>query len=92
MQDRNPCFALRAAQCKGIIGREAVVRDLKAGGVLAGGRFIDRLAGTQRPKRCRLTTGPHTGEVRMRAEYEIVEFCEPGDAEGLVAAGWETKE
>jgi len=73
---------------RSVLLREAVVRDLRDGGTLVGARFMDRLAGRNRPKRCQLLTGEHAGETRMRGDYEVLEFCEPGQAPGLLAMVW----
>jgi hypothetical protein len=53
-----------------IIGRLALVRDLKAGrSTLVGGRFVDR-------DRCIIKTGEHAHEERAAGEYEVLELCE----------------
>jgi len=74
---------------KNIIGRLCVVRDLKGTGkTVVEAMVIDRVAGEQKAKRVRLQTGEHFGEVRLPGEYELLEFCEPGEAPSLIAAAW----
>jgi hypothetical protein len=47
---------------------------------------IDHGQGIKTPKRMRLQTGEHFGEVRMPGEYELLEFVEPGEAPSLIAS------
>jgi len=53
-----------------IIGQTLVVR---CDNCIVGAKVIDRVAGTQLPKRVRLLTGEHVGEVRMLSQYQVIE-------------------
>lgn len=59
-----------------VIGRGCLVRDLKVpqAHLYCGATVIDQVFKTNNAKRIRLQTGEHAGEVRMRGEYEIMEF------------------
>lgn len=65
-------------QQRSVIGRNAIVRDLKlmGGRLLVGATIIDAIAGVNRAKRVRLQTGEHAGEVRIPGEYTIMEFTD----------------
>lgn len=67
-----------------VIGRYCMVRDGEHGPIVLA-NVIDKIAGTNKAKRIRLQTGDHAGEVRMRGEYEFLEFIECGDAPTGVA-------
>jgi hypothetical protein len=57
---------------KTIIGKRVLVKDnTEPKGVYVGGVVIDKIAGTEYPKRVRLMTGEHSGEVRMLDEYKL---------------------
>jgi hypothetical protein len=73
---------------KNVIGKLAIVRDTKTGNTIVEAMVIDKVAETQRAKRIRLQTGEHFGEVRLPGEYELMEFCTPGEAPGFLAAVW----
>lgn len=72
-----------------IIGRMCIVRDLReAARILVAALIIDKVAGTNHAKRIRLQSGEHFGEVRMPGEYDLIEFCEVGEAPACLAAAW----
>ncbi len=71
-----------------IIGRLCVIRDRKEPNTIVEAMVIDRTTTGNHAKRVRLQTGEHFGEVRMPGEYELMEFCEPGEAPSLIAAAW----
>lgn len=50
---------------------------VRADGVVCEATVIDAVAGTGRAKRIRLQTGEHFGEVRMPADYELIDFITP---------------
>jgi hypothetical protein len=56
---------------KNNIGRWCMVR---AFGEYVGATVMDLIAGTNKPKRIRLQTGEHAGEVRTLGEYDFIEF------------------
>ncbi len=60
-----------------VIGKWALVRDTKIEPkTCIGAMVIDHIFGTNDPKRIRLQTGEHAGEVRGLGEYELMEFIE----------------
>lgn len=63
---------------RNVIGRYCMVRDHQSSDrVFYGAIVIDTLANEpDRAKRIRLQTGEHAGEVRMRGEYDIIEFTD----------------
>lgn len=72
-----------------IIGRLCVIRDQKhVLPTIVEAMAIDHGPAMQTPKRMRLQTGEHFGEVRLPGEYELLEFIEPGEAPSLIAAAW----
>jgi len=71
-----------------VIGRSCIVRDSKQENTLVGATVIDAIAGTNKAKRVRITTGPFSGEVRFPAEYTLVEFCEGSEVAGALAMAW----
>lgn len=72
-----------------VINRMCIVRDLKeVPKVLVAALIIDKVAGTNKAKRIRLQSGEHFGEVRMIGEYDLIEFCERGEAPACLAAAW----
>lgn len=60
---------------KPVIGRMAIVMDLKHGGRIHTASVLDAVAGTNRAKRVRLQTGVHQGEVLMPGQYRLLEFA-----------------
>ena len=55
-----------------IIGADVLVEDIKGGHhEHVGAEVIDKVAGTDRPKRVRLATGEHAGEVRQPGQYKL---------------------
>ena len=47
---------------------------VKSDGVICLATVIDAAEGNTKPKRVRLQSGEHAGEVRMPAQYELLEF------------------
>jgi hypothetical protein len=58
---------------KSIIGRFAMV---KTDNTMCLANIIDKVAGTNLAKRVRLQSGEHAGEVRMRGQYDILEYMD----------------
>lgn len=58
------------------IGRRAMVRDLKHDRQIVEATVIDAVANERKAKRVRLQTGEYAGEVRMLADYELLEFLD----------------
>jgi len=56
---------------RSIIGKFAMV---KADNVICLANIIDKVAGTNLAKRVRLQSGEHAGEVRVRGQYDILEY------------------
>jgi len=56
---------------RNVIGRFVVV---KFGGKKMNATIIDRVYGTNRPKRVRVQEGPEQGNVLMPHEYELIGF------------------
>jgi len=71
-----------------IIGQHAIIRDVKGRGTIVEGCFIDEDE-DHKPKRIRLETGEHAGEVRQGKEYQILELVEHSEAAGCLAMVWQ---
>ena len=71
---------------RNVLGKHALIRF---SGELVGAQVIDRVAGRNLSKRVRIETGEHAGEVVMRGQYQLMEFCERNELVGLLALAWE---
>jgi hypothetical protein len=63
-------------------GKMCIVRDLLA----AGGRCLVAAVVVQRG--VRLQSGEHFGELRNPGQYDLIEYCTPGEAPSFLAAAW----
>ena len=82
-------FSTARRTVRNVVGKFCMVRDLKSEpNPVVSATVVDRISGINHAKRVRLQTGEHAGEVRMPAEYELLEFVKPGDAPGILASVW----